>query len=189
MSGETRLEVLAAELAPALLQYFVRRTDPPADAADLLSETLLVMTRRSADLPADDEQARMWAFGVARRVLSTHRRGKKRHAAMLNQLREHLWVQDRQPRVGDEQDRVLSALRTLPQLDQEIVRLIHWDGFSQVEVAKMLGRPPGTIRSRYARARSTLKAELQSSAQFQSDHEPAVASQADPSPHARAPRI
>lgn len=188
MSGETRLELLTAELAPALLNYFVRRTDPPADAADLLSETLLVMTRRSADLPADDEQARMWAFGVARRVLLTHRRGKKRHAAMLHQLREHLWVQHRQPQVGDQQDRVLSALSTLRPLDQEIIRLIHWDGFTQVEVAKMLGRPPGTVRSRYARARAALKAELRSGARHQNDHEPAVASQADPSSGTRPPR-
>lgn len=185
MSGETRLELLAAQLAPALLNYFIRRADPPADAADLLSETLLVMTRRSADLPADDEQARMWAFGVARRVLSTHRRGRKRRAAMLNQLREHLWVQHGQPHMGDEQELVLSALSTLPPLDQEIIRLIHWDGFSQVEVAKMLGRPPGTIRSRYARARSALRAELQSSVQRQSDHDQAISDTADASSSTR----
>lgn len=45
-------------------------------------------------------------------------------------------------------------------MDQEIVKLIHWEGFSQVDVAQLLDRPPGTIRSRYARARTLLLATL-----------------------------
>lgn len=185
MSDETRLERLATQMAPALLNYFVRRTDPPVDAADLLSETLLVLTRRSGDLPVDDEQARMWVYGVARRVLSTHRRGKKRHAAMVDQLRQHLWVQHGQQRVDDDHDLVLLALSALHPLDQEIVHLIHWDGFSQVEVAKMLGRPQGTIRSRYARARVALKAELDAGLEHRSDQEPIVARLAGPASGAR----
>lgn len=180
MSGETRLERLATQMAPELLNYFVRRTDPPADAADLLSERLLVMTRRAADLPAEEEQVRMWMYGVARRVLSTHRRGNRRQTAMVDQLRQHLWVHHRQQQVADEQDLVVSALSTLHPLDQEIIRLIHWDGFSQVEVAQLLGRPQGTIRSRYARARAALKTELRSGMQ-QSGQEPDVVRAAEPS--------
>lgn len=56
----TRLERLAQDLAPQLLAYFTRRVDPTADAADLLSETLLVMCRRSRDPPP---QTTRRAFG------------------------------------------------------------------------------------------------------------------------------
>lgn len=188
MSGETRLERLATQMAPELLNYFVRRIDPPTDAADLLSETLLVMTRRAGDLPADEEQARMWVYGVARRVLSTHRRGKRRQIAMVAQLRQHLWVQHGQQQVADGHELVVSALSTLHPLDQEIIRLIHWDGFSQVEVAQLLDRPQGTIRSRYARARAALKTKLHQGMQ-QSGQEPAVVRRpAEPSADA-PPRV
>lgn len=160
MSGDPRLERLATDLAGPLLNYFVRRVDPAADAADLLSETLLVMTRRVEDLPRDDAEARLWAFGVARRVLSTHRRGRARRLAAVERLRDHLRVQHDSAANPDDVARVHEALQTLDPLDQEIVRLIHWDGFSQVEVARLLARPEGTVRSRYSRARTALRREL-----------------------------
>ena len=37
---------------------------------------------------------------------------------------------------------------------------MHWDGFSLTEVAQHLGKPDGAIRSRYHRARVSLKREL-----------------------------
>ncbi len=161
MMSDPRLEQLATELAAPLLNYFSRRIDTPADAADLLSETLLVMTRRAQDLPVDDEQVRMWAFGVARRVLSSYRRGSRRHSALVERLREHLLVHHpRAPEISDAESRVQTALDALSPRDREIIRLIHWDGFTQVQVAALLGCPQGTIRSRYARARTTLRGTL-----------------------------
>lgn len=156
---DARLQRLATELAPQLLNYFRRRVDPPADAADLLSETLVVMCRRADSLPTDDHEARLWAFGVARRILSTHRRGVQRRTALVDRLRNHLQTNEGAPQPAHV-DQVHEALTALNPLDQEIIRLIHWDGFSQVEVAELLHRRAGTIRSRYARARATLKAEL-----------------------------
>ncbi|MGI8868461.1 MAG: RNA polymerase sigma factor [Mycobacteriales bacterium] len=57
-------------------------------------------------------------------------------------------------------ERLHTALTTLKPLDREIIRLVHWEGFSQAEVAQILERPGGTIRSRYTRARCALNAEL-----------------------------
>ncbi|WP_372491794.1 RNA polymerase sigma factor [Microbacterium croceum] len=37
----------------------------------------------------------------------------------------------------------------------------HWDGFALTEIAQHLGRPAGTIRSRYSRARAVLRAVLE----------------------------
>ncbi|WP_186526353.1 RNA polymerase sigma factor [Leekyejoonella antrihumi] len=158
-AAEDRLQRLATDLAPQLLNYLVRRVDPVEDAADLLSETLLVMCRRTRALPSDDHEARLWAFGVARRVLATHRRGAARRAALVDRLRDDLQNAVDEPATGQEA-MLLEAVGALDPLDQEIIRLIHWDGFSQVEVARILHRRPGTIRSRYARARETLKAQL-----------------------------
>jgi RNA polymerase sigma-70 factor (ECF subfamily) len=55
---------------------------------------------------------------------------------------------------------VREALAQLPEIDQEIIRLVHWDGFSQVEVARPLDMPEATVRSRHLRARQRLRALL-----------------------------
>jgi RNA polymerase sigma factor (sigma-70 family) len=157
---DARVQALVEHLAPDLLRYFVRRVTPTFDAADLLSDTLLVICRRARHLPSDDQQARLWAFGVARKVLAGQRRSTRRHSALVTRLKQEL----EQTGGGGHQDRSVEhlhiALATLDPLDQEIIRLVHWDGFSQAEVAQVLDRPAGTIRSRYARARSALRSEL-----------------------------
>ncbi len=48
---------------PDLLAYFARRIRPQEDAADCLSETLLVLWRRRDKLPSDQGGVRAWRFG------------------------------------------------------------------------------------------------------------------------------
>lgn len=43
---------------------------------------------------------------------------------------------------------------------RELVMLIHWDGFTVVEAAELLGLNPSTARGRYSAARQTLRAAL-----------------------------
>jgi RNA polymerase sigma-70 factor, ECF subfamily len=162
MTSETvTVETLAEQLAPALLTYFTRRVPDPADAADLLADTFLVLWRRADDIPADPQQARMWAYGVARRALSTHRRGGARRTALAARLRAELET-TRCAGSSDtpSHDAVHAAIATLHPLDQEIVRLVHWDEFSLAEVAQLLGKRAGTVRSRYHRARQRLRDQV-----------------------------
>ncbi|MDX6287836.1 MAG: hypothetical protein QOG53_3321 [Frankiales bacterium] len=156
-----RIEDLVQQLAPDLLAYFTRRVSPPADAADLLSETFVVVCRRIGDMPSNDAEARLWAFGVARKVLSGHRRTSKRRTALVKRLRSEL-NQGESSTHDDStsEDRLHLALSTLKPIDQEIMRLVHWEGFSQTEVASILRKPAVTIRSRYTRARAALRARL-----------------------------
>ena len=156
---ETRVERLIETNTPALLAYFLRRTSDPADAADLLGDTQLVIWRRAKALPADDAEARLWIFGVARRVLAGQRRGQQRRDALQDRLRAQLTVTGREPD-ADRTD-LAAALRQLSAVDQEIIRLVHWDGFSQAEAAQLLGMPEGTLRSRHHRARQQLRGLLQ----------------------------
>ncbi|WP_422665076.1 RNA polymerase sigma factor [Agrococcus beijingensis] len=48
----------------------------------------------------------------------------------------------------------------LPALDQEMMTVVYWEGFSQQEVAAIVGRPAATVRSRLARARTALRVQL-----------------------------
>jgi RNA polymerase sigma-70 factor (ECF subfamily) len=61
-------------------------------------------------------------------------------------------------RALDEHVRFLIAC--LSETDQEIVRLVYWDGFTQQEVATILGKPATAIRARLSRARKVLRDQL-----------------------------
>lgn len=155
-----------------VLAFFTRRVQQPEDAADLLANTLLVLWRRVQDIPSDDTQARMWMYGVAARVLSEHRRGTARRTALSDRLRHEL-AESHQAHDLDAGLDVRAALERLDPLDAEIVRLVHWDGFNQAEAAAILGKRPGTVRSRYHRARAELKHLLADAAELQPPQEPA----------------
>lgn len=153
-----RVTRLVEAHSSALLAYFHRRVEDVADAADLLNETLLVLWRKARAVPEDDAEARMWIYGIARRVLATQRRSDRRRSALHERLRAELVAPSTED-LGDVQA-LREALTQLPLIDQEIIRLIHWDGFSQVEVARLLELPEGTVRSRHGRARVKLRAIL-----------------------------
>ncbi|GGD76881.1 RNA polymerase sigma factor [Microbacterium murale] len=141
----------------ALFAYFARRVVSTDDAADLTSEVLLTMWRKVDSMPSEPVEARMWAFGIARNVLANHRRGIARRRKLSERLKGEALVS------GDERpvrDDVWEALRALSETDREIIQLVHWDGFSLVDAAKILGKKPATVRSRYSRARAKLRADL-----------------------------
>ena len=74
-----------------LLGYALRRTDNTDDAADVLAETFLAAWRRLDEVPAGDE-AKLWLYGTARRVLANHRRGERRRLALADRLKTDLAV-------------------------------------------------------------------------------------------------
>jgi DNA-directed RNA polymerase specialized sigma24 family protein len=70
---EDEFAAVYAKTYRSLLGYALRRCHSPDDAADVVAETFTIAWRRAADLPAGDE-ARLWLYGVARRVLANHLR-------------------------------------------------------------------------------------------------------------------
>lgn len=148
------LTVALSDAMPALAAYFQRRVHPN-DAPDLLGETLVVAWRRVADIPDDAEATRMWLFGVARGTLLNHSRGERRRHALVDRLRSGMSIA--QGSRSDEGADVRDAVERLDDDLAEIVRLVHWDGFTAPEVAVVLGIPLTTVRSRYRRARDVAR--------------------------------
>lgn len=157
--GGDELRSLQKEHGPSLLAYFARRIEPPEDAAVLLNELLEVVWRRASSAPAEPEELRMWMFGIARNLALSQHRGWRRRAALAERLREDL--ASRVPATQDERAFIVRrAVRALPEAQRELVRLVHWDGFSLTQAAQLTGVSPSTARSRYQLARRRLAREL-----------------------------
>jgi len=153
-----RLTGAIAAASSDLLAYFERRSSNP-DAADLLAETMITAWRRVDALPVDDEQARMWLFGIARNVLLNAGRGQRRRWQLADRVRGMLTA-DAIAGPADEGMEVRDAISRLEPDLAELVRLIHWDGFSIVEAASIMEIPASTARGRYQRAKGELRTAL-----------------------------
>lgn len=149
--------VYAVNFAP-LLAYATRRVAQPEDAADVVAETFLVAWRRSRDMPPEAE-ARLWLYGVARRVLANHHRGGARRERLGDRLRERLRVAVAVDPGSEVPERVTvrAALAKLGELDREVLMLTFWEGLEPREVAAVLRVNPAAVRTRLSRARARLR--------------------------------
>jgi RNA polymerase sigma factor (sigma-70 family) len=158
-SATDRFRALFDEHHRAVLGYALRRSSP-ADAADVLAETMLVAWRRIDEVPADPG-TRPWLFGVAHKTLANQRRGTLRRdrlrarveaavtEALTNPMEPHgdqLWVR--------------AALLALDVGDREVLTLTAWEGLTPTEIAGVLDVPAATVRTRLHRARARLREEL-----------------------------
>src|SRR4051794_5557806 len=84
-----RFESLVHENSRAILGYALRRTERPEDAADVLSDVLLIAWRRLDDVPPEPE-ARLWLFGVARRVIANQSRSTAARLRLGERLRQQI---------------------------------------------------------------------------------------------------
>ena len=162
MSAErsARFRALYQAEVVALLGYAARRVGRAEDAADIVADVFTVAWRRIDEVPAADA-ARPWLYGVARNVLSNHRRGAWRQDRLTDRLRGELRVMaPSAPPSSDDVDAVRAALGRLSADDRELLQLTAWEGLSPTEVAFAMGVPAGTIRSRLHRARRQLRHEL-----------------------------
>jgi RNA polymerase sigma-70 factor (ECF subfamily) len=158
---EDALERIIAQNLSDLLAFAERRVADKPDAADALGDALEIVWRRSTRVPSDPTEARMYLFVVLRKVIANANRSRRRRSAALERLKGELAVRrTSDPDVGLD---VAAAISQLASPQAELVRLIHWDGFSIAEAATILGINASTARGRYAKARETLKLILTAS--------------------------
>jgi len=155
---KAEFDVRLEALMPSLLSYFIRRVTPREDAADCLSETMIILWRRQSSVPRDSDGFRSWGFGIAKNVLANQRRGQIRQMRLGDRLRNELAVDA--PRAEEVSAEVEIALDALKSTDRELVTLVAWDGLGVAEAGTVLGLRPAAARARYSRARARLRAML-----------------------------
>lgn len=134
-----------------LVAYARRRLASPQDADDLVAEVFTIAWRRRDRLP-QGEDARLYLYGIARRVLANHRRATRRRTALVAALRGAATRNVHEPLVED--PAVAQALAALDEEDRELLRLLAWEGLSQAEVASVMEISVEAARSRIRRARA-----------------------------------
>ena len=166
----SRWALAAAEGDQVALRRFVATAQPdlwqfcaylgsPQDADDLVQETLLRAIRSLRSYRADAPAMR-WLLGIARRVCADDIRAKQRRRRLLGALSGA-----RAATVDSAGQVDLEAL--IQQLDEDrrvAFVLTQVLGYSYDEAAAVCGCPIGTIRSRVARGRAQLLAEVRSAA-------------------------
>ena len=83
--NENRFHDLFDRHHHAVMAYFMRRIPDEADALDATEDVFLVAWRKLEQVPEDDA-ALPWLYGVARRVLANHLRGRARFARLRRKL-------------------------------------------------------------------------------------------------------
>jgi RNA polymerase sigma factor (sigma-70 family) len=160
-TADQRFDALVVDHAPALLAFAMRRVRQPADAVDVVADTLLVAWRRLEVIPGG-APARLWLYGVCRNAVGNHYPGRGRRTQLAERIRSQLpatTVTD--PASGVTTRHVVTtAMEALSADDRELLRLIAWEELSPTEAAAVLGIAPANARARLHRARGRLRTAL-----------------------------
>jgi RNA polymerase sigma-70 factor, ECF subfamily len=154
-----RLRIIYEANYVAILGYALRRV-PRDDAADVVAETFSVAWRRLDEVPEGDE-ARLWLYGTARRVLANQARARRRRERLTDRLRDEARDQvSPDPSEMHASGAIAAAFERLSGEDRELLGLVAWEGLEASEVARVLGCSRNAVRIRLHRARLRLAREL-----------------------------
>jgi RNA polymerase sigma factor (sigma-70 family) len=169
--ADTRADTFEIEALPhldAAYRFATMLCGDPVYAEDLVQETML-RAFRSWHRFRSGTNARAWLFTILRNVfISDYRRNRRRdHTVDLSEVEEITVVEpmegnDPETRLlqGHVDDEVLACIAKLPEVYRSTLLLSDVEDLSYEEVAKVLGLPLGTVKSRLFRARQILQRQL-----------------------------
>ena len=140
-------------------------------AEDAVQEGFLAVWRSAASFRAERAKASTWILTlVHRRAVDLVRREERRRTEPLAEelptgSGQESESTDEAAWLRFERERVQTALKQLPDVQREALELAYYGGFSQSELAKRLGVPLGTIKSRMFSGLARLRELLDESPQ------------------------
>ncbi len=152
-------------LSPRVFGLILRVLVDRAQSEEVLQEVFLELWQSAGRFAPNKGQGRSWVFMIA------HRRA-------VDRVRAAQASADRDVRIGSrdldvahdevaeqvelkiEGTRVAGAVATLPAIQREAITLAYYGGYSQSEIAALLGVPLGTIKTRMRDGLSRLRTEM-----------------------------
>ncbi len=134
-----------------LIRRLVLVVGDPHDAEDIAQDAYLAAFRSWDRFDGSDVRA--WLYTIGLRLAFNHRRGRKRWLAAIGRVEARPWADPSDPDLW-------AALATLDPRTRSALLLNVIDGYTQAEIAGMLGVPEGTVASWISRGRAALRREL-----------------------------
>jgi RNA polymerase sigma-70 factor, ECF subfamily len=173
MADPARFEDDVVSLLPQLYSAALRMTRNPADAEDLLQETLLRAFRGYGGFKAGTN-LRAWLYRILTNTFINRYRRQSRQPTEVElgeledmYLYRRLGESSGAARSAEEEalerfvdEDVKAAVESLPEIFRIPVLLADVEGFSYKEIAKIMSVPIGTVMSRLHRGRKALQQAL-----------------------------
>ncbi|MGE5104179.1 MAG: sigma-70 family RNA polymerase sigma factor [Betaproteobacteria bacterium] len=158
---------LFRHFAPRLKSFLVRSGADEALAEELAQETMVVLWRRAASFDPARAQVSTWLYTIARNLRIDHHRrtggavdapddwDTEQHPADAHLMPDQLLVAAQRERG------VQQALAELPPEQAQVLRLSFFDEQPHARIARDLGIPLGTVKSRIRLAVTQLRRILE----------------------------
>ena len=166
---EGALEALYARYATSVysLAMFMLRQPPLAE--EVTQDVFLNIWRKAATYKADRGDPKAWIMSIAHHrivdVIRSRRRtppiSEPREFDLLEMLPSSGASTEEEVERNLDRDRIVKALASLPEAQQQVIILAYFEGYSQSEMAKMLRQPLGTVKTRVRLAMQKLRVTLE----------------------------
>ena len=144
-------ERFAAGVRPRLMAAAVRILGSDDDAADAVQDTMLKMWFFRTRLDDYSDPAAP-ALVTVRRVCLDRLRSRREYSP----LSEALARADESPDSATDPS-LITAIETLPPVEQAVLRMKHIDGLETEEIASLTGSNPVAVRTALSRARKKVR--------------------------------
>ncbi|KDA05911.1 RNA polymerase sigma factor SigK [Microbacterium sp. CH12i] len=154
-------ELLSARVFGLILRVLVNRSQ----SEEVLQEVFLEVWQSAARFAPNKGQGRTWVFTMAHRRAVDRVRASQASAdrdvkaGMRDIGVAHDSVAE-QVELGIAGQQVVAALGTLPEAQRETIVLAYYGGYSQSEIAALVGSPLGTIKTRMRDGLTRLRNEM-----------------------------
>lgn len=159
VNRDNAFDALYRAHAARVLAYCARRTSR-SEAEDAAAEVFVIALRKVDEVPPGDE-ALPWLYTVAANVLRNRSRSGRRRRRLVAKMSSPAEATSPGPEPvvvrNAEYQELIDALATLPAKDQEILRLVEWEGLSREQVADSMFVSRSAIDKRISRAYQRLE--------------------------------
>jgi len=150
----TQFHDLYVSYARDVYRFALYLSGDPALADDITSETFIRVW--SSPEPIRLATVKAYLLTIARNLWLTERKRRLRSQDLDDTIPDTSQSVSRQVEVKDELDRVLRALREIPEVDRAALLMRVDEGLPYEEVAAALGLPVATVKVKVHRARLRL---------------------------------
>lgn len=154
-----RAEEILNTYGNSILRYAYSYLHNMSDAEEILQDTL-VKFLQTAPVFESARHEKAWLMRVAGNLSKNRLDYNKGHRA--DELSEELTADGR-----EELSFVWEAVKALPEKFRAVIHLFYYEGYSAAEIARLLGRSEGTVRSDLSRGRAKLRETLKEAYDFE----------------------